>query len=72
MTSSTRCRLESINKKIDIIVNLTAIKALQGRSFEDRVRILNTLNFEPKEIIKLTGKTQEDVYRELRKWKLKK
>lgn len=59
-TVSTKCRLQSINKKMDIIVKLTALQATKGRSFESRCKILNRF-FSIKEISTLLGYSQKEV-----------
>ena len=58
--------IEQMNKKLDIIIKLTALKALRGRSFEDRVRILHTLKFSIEDISIIVNQPQKEVKRELK------
>lgn len=65
MTSSTKCRLQSINKKIDIIVKLTALQATRGHSFESRCQILYRF-FSVKQVSELLGYSKKEVMRGLK------
>ena len=57
---------EQINKKINVITNLTAIYATQGYGFEHRCTILKRFGFSNQDISKLLNYSVKEVEKGLR------
>ncbi len=53
--------VESLAKKMDILIKLTAIGALRDKNFREQVRILDSIGLKPSEIGELLGKTANNV-----------
>jgi len=60
-------QLEKINKKVDIITKLVAVRAVHGHSFERQVEILNTFGFSINDISIIMCRPKKMIVKELRK-----
>ena len=70
MTSQQTSRLiEKINKKVDIITYLVAIKAMEGYPLEDRIIKLLVFDFSVKDISKIVNRPTKEVNRIIRAWR---
>jgi len=47
---------EEVLKKLDILIQVSAISALKGKSLREQVKILNLTGLRPKDIAKFLGK----------------
>jgi len=50
-----------IEKKLDILIKLSAIEAVRGREFREQVMILNQVGFQPKDIADLLNKSPNNI-----------
>jgi hypothetical protein len=50
-----------IVSKLDAIIKLEAIAAVQGRTLKEQVATLSSLNFQPKQIADILGKTPNHI-----------
>lgn len=53
--------LETLAKKMDILIKLTAIGSLKDKNFREQVRILDSIGLRPSEIGELLGKTANNI-----------
>lgn len=53
--------VESLAKKMDVLIKLMAISALRDKGFREQVRILDSIGLKPSEISELLGKTANNV-----------
>jgi hypothetical protein len=54
-------QFSQINMKLDYILRLLALNAVQGRSLKDQVSLLSTIGFPPKQIAEMLGKTPNHI-----------
>lgn len=65
-------QFEIINDKLDKLVKLLGIQALEGKDISEQFEMLSNVGFQPKEIAEITGKTNNQVSVTLSKLKNKK
>ena len=52
---------EEILTKLDVLVKLTAAQVVNGKSFQEQVRLLNSVGLKPKEIADILGKSPNHI-----------
>lgn len=53
--------LKEIAEKLDLLIKLSVVKIIEGKEFQDQVRILSQVGIPPKKIAELTGKSANNV-----------
>jgi hypothetical protein len=48
-------QLETMNRKLDVIIRLLAYKSIEGKNFDDKIVILSNLGFDNKVISEIIG-----------------
>lgn len=54
-------QFNSVDKKLDLVVNLLAAQMIQGKDYRQQLEILDAVGMKTKVIALLTGKTENNV-----------
>jgi len=54
-------QFSAINSKLDSIIKLLALSAVQGKNLKEQVSLLASLGFQPKQIADMLGKTPNHI-----------